>query len=227
MNFNYALFDLDMTLIDSIVPLMTSANLLAREFGLPEVTYDQVYQAEISVPNCTFETLWKDLWGRYEPAWYEAYRDHIADEEYSVMKLFPGGRETLDILAGLNVTLGLASNRDYPRKALKSMGIEHLFSVVVGEKDVAKPKPAPDMILRAVELMAAPREDVLYICDSKGDLKASAAAGVKAFSLTTGGHSASELRSLGAWRTGDRLLEVVDLFHRAEFRRALAPQLGF
>ena len=45
--FKYALFDLDMTLIDSIVPLMTSANLLADEFGLRKVNYDEVYEAEI------------------------------------------------------------------------------------------------------------------------------------------------------------------------------------
>jgi hypothetical protein len=30
--------------------------------------------------------------------------------------------------------------------------------------------------------------------------------------LTTGGHSAEEVRALGAWRAGDRLIEVVDLF---------------
>ena len=212
MRLRYAIFDLDMTLIDSIGPLMTSANLLAREFGLPEVNYDQVYQAEISVPNCTFETLWTDLWGRYEPAWYEAYRDHIADEEYAVMTLFPGGRETLETLAGLNVTLALASNRDLPRRALAALGVESLFQAVVGQLDVPRPKPAPDMLLRALELLGAKPEEAVYVGDSKGDMICAASAGVKSFAVTTGGHGRAELTALGAWRVGENLTELLEVF---------------
>ncbi len=212
MKCKYALFDLDMTLIDSIVPLMTSANLLAERYGLPKVDYDDVYRAEVSVPNCTFELLWAGLWGYYRPEWYETYRDHLTDAEYAAMELFPTGRETLEALRALGVPIGLASNRDYPRKALKSMGIEHFFQTVIGQFDVVNPKPAPDVILKAMDQMKAPAEELLYICDSTGDLKASAAAGVRAFALTTGGHSASDLQALGAWRTGDRLIEVLDAF---------------
>lgn len=210
--FKYALFDLDMTLIDSIIPLMTSANLLADEYGLRKVSYEEVYQAEVSVPNCTFESLWRDLWGRYEPVWYETYRDKFADKEYEVMELFPTGLDTLKALKELGMPLGLASNRDYPRRALKCMGIEEYFSAVVGQFDVEKAKPAPDMIFKAMELMGAPAGELLYICDSLGDLKAAEAAGVKCFSLTTGGHTAGELKKLGAHATGDKLIEVVDMF---------------
>ena len=60
--------------------------------------------------------------------------------------------------------------------------------------------------------MKAPAEELLYICDSLGDLRAAEAAGVKCFSMTTGGHSAAELKKLGAMATGDRLIEIIDLF---------------
>jgi HAD superfamily hydrolase (TIGR01509 family) len=212
MEFKYAVFDFDMTLIDSIRPLMASANLIAAEFGLPEVDYDQVRQAEIAVPNCTFEKLWEGLWGRYEPKWFEAYVDHMTDVEYKAMELYPGGRETLETLAALNVPLGLASNRNYPREALEALGIDRLFGTVVGIAEVERPKPAPDVLIRALELMKAPAGETLYVCDSTGDLKVSAAAGVRAFSMTTGGHSAAELLALGAWRVGDELAEIIPLF---------------
>ena len=212
MKLKYAIFDFDMTLIDSIVPLLTSANLLAKEFGLREVAYDEVYQAEVSVPNCTFESLWNDLWGRYDSKWLEAYQDHINDEEYKSMALYPTGRETLETLHQMKVPLGLASNRDNPRKILKVMGLEHMFQAVVGQFDVARAKPDPEMLIKTMDLMAAPRDETLYICDSTGDLKAAGAAGIKTFAMTTGGHSAETLKSLGAWKTGDRLIEVVDLF---------------
>jgi HAD superfamily hydrolase (TIGR01509 family) len=201
-----------MTLVDSIRPLLTSANLLAEEFGLPPVTYEQVYQAEISVPNCTFEKLWGQLWGRYDEAWYRAYADHLTEAEYRAMELFPGSLETLELLRAKGVGLGLASNRDVPRKPLRTLGVESFFQAVVGQYDVVNVKPAPDMILKAMELLAAKPGETLYVCDSKGDLIASKAAGVKAFAMSTGGHSKEELTKLGAWRVGDRLTEVLRCF---------------
>lgn len=210
--FKYALFDLDMTLIDSIVPLMTSANLLAEEFSLPKVNYEDVYQAEVSAPNCTFEILWQSLWGHYEPAWYETYRNKLAFKEYEVMELLPSGLDTLKSLKNKNIPIGLASNRDYPRLALKCMDIEDYFEVVIGQLDVERPKPAPDVIVKAMELMGAPANELLYICDSLGDLTAAEAAGVKCFSMTTGGHRADDLKARGAFATGDKLIEIVDLF---------------
>ena len=212
MRFNYVIFDLDMTLIDSIVPLTTGANLLAREFGLPEVSYDEVLKAEKGAPNATFELLWRGLWGRYDPAWYEAYLDRFIAREYEAMRLYPGGRETLETLHRLGVGLALASNRDLPRAPLAALGVEHLFRAVVGTRDVGRPKPAPDMLLKALELLEAEAEETLFVCDSKGDIMAAAEAGVRTFSLTTGGHSREDLAALGAWRTGDRLSEALEFF---------------
>ncbi|MDR0356336.1 MAG: HAD family hydrolase [Deltaproteobacteria bacterium] len=208
----FAIFDFDMTLVDSIKPLLTSANLLAEEFSLPKVTYDQVYLAEVSVPNCTFEKLWGQLWGSYDPKWYDAYADHLTEPEYRAMELFPGGRETLEALKAKGVGIGLASNRDTPVKPLEMLGVADFFQAVVGQLDVENVKPAPDMILKAMELLGAKPEETLYVCDSKGDLLASKAAGVKAFAMSTGGHEKEELSSLGAWRVGDKLTEVLACF---------------
>jgi len=211
--FKFAVYDLDMTLIDSIVPLMTSSNQLAKEFGLKEVTYEEVYQAEVSVPNCTMESLWTDLWGHYEPAWLEAYFDHLTEIEYQAMNLYPTGLETLETLRSLGIPQGLASNRVAPLKALKCIGIDHFFQAVVGTGDVGgKSKPAPDVVIRALELLGAPPEETLYICDSLGDLIAAAGAGVRTFSVTTGGHTAEELKAAGAYLTGEKVIEAVQHF---------------
>jgi HAD superfamily hydrolase (TIGR01509 family) len=128
------------------------------------------------------------------------------------MELFEGGRETLMALRDKGIGLGLASNRDTPDKPLKMLGIYELFKAIVGQLDVENVKPAPDMILKAMDLLGAKPDETLYVCDSKGDLIASKAAGVKAMAMTTGGHSKEELLALGAYRTGDKLTEVLSLF---------------
>jgi phosphoglycolate phosphatase-like HAD superfamily hydrolase len=70
------------------------------------------------------------------------------------------------------------------------------------------------MILKALEIMEAPSGETLYVCDSLGDIKAAGAAGVKTFSLSTGGHSREELKTAGAWKTGDGLPEILHCFRR-------------
>jgi HAD superfamily hydrolase (TIGR01509 family) len=191
---------------------MTSANLLAKEFSLPEVAYEDVYRAEVTVPNCTFEKLWEGLWGRYDPAWYQAYADHLTEPEYEAMELFGGAVETLEALSAKGVTMGLASNRDQPRKILERLGVSRFFKAVVGQFDVKNVKPAPDMILKCLELLSADPDGSLYVCDAKGDLLAAAAAGVRTFAMTTGGHDRAELSRLGADHTGERLTEVLYVF---------------
>jgi len=52
------------------------------------------------------------------------------------------------------------------------------FDLVVGIHDVARPKPAPDMIVRCLEHFALPPEQAIYVGDSSSDLEASRAAGV-------------------------------------------------
>ncbi|MDR2442309.1 MAG: HAD family hydrolase, partial [Deltaproteobacteria bacterium] len=120
--------------------------------------------------------------------------------------------ETLDTLYAKGVSLGVASNRDRPAKILAKLGIDKYFKAVVGQFDVKRVKPAPDMILKAMELLGAKPSETLYVCDSKGDITAAGAAEVKALAMTTGGHSKEELSKLGAWRTADRLKEVLACF---------------
>jgi phosphoglycolate phosphatase len=48
--------------------------------------------------------------------------------------------------------------------------------------DVARPKPAPDMLFRVAELMECRPEDMVYLGDSEYDMQAAQAAGVEFFS---------------------------------------------
>ena len=212
MGLRCAVFDLDMTLIDSSIPLMTGANLLALEFGLETVTREEVLTAEKSAPSATFESFWRALWGRYDPAWSRVYQDRLADREYEVMALYPGARKTLETLKARGIALGVASNRDWPGRALAALGLTPLFRAVVGQYDVARPKPAPDMLCRALELLGAGPEEAVYIGDSLGDIACAAAAGVKSFAVTTGGHDRAELAAQGAWRVGESLDGLLEVF---------------
>jgi phosphoglycolate phosphatase/AHBA synthesis associated protein len=51
--------------------------------------------------------------------------------------------------------------------------------LVVGGTDVPRPKPAPDMVLRACELLETPTGESLVVGDSRYDREAARAAGTR------------------------------------------------
>ena len=74
---------------------------------------------------------------------------------------------------------------------------------LVGGTDVPHPKPAPDMVLRACELVGAQPSQAVVVGDSDYDRRAAAAAATRFIGLRTGGDPRLD-------RLGDlpRLLEL-------------------
>ena len=90
----------------------------------------------------------------------------------------PGARELVEALVGRR-RLGVASNstRAWVDAVLAASGFADLFEVVVTAQDVAEPKPAPDVYLRAAELLASPASDTIALEDSPPGAAAARAAG--------------------------------------------------
>jgi HAD superfamily hydrolase (TIGR01509 family) len=90
----------------------------------------------------------------------------------------PGARELVDALAGRR-RLGVASNstRSWVDAVLAASGLADRFEVVVTAEEVAEPKPAPDVYLRAAELLGSPASDTVALEDSPPGAAAARAAG--------------------------------------------------
>src|SRR5204862_1096168 len=90
----------------------------------------------------------------------------------------PGARELLDALAGRR-RLGVASNstRAWVEAVLAASGLADRFEIVVTAEEVAEPKPAPDVYLRAAELLGSPASETIALEDSPPGAAAARAAG--------------------------------------------------
>ena len=113
-----------------------------------------------------------------------------ADEEQLrnyTPRLFQGVGETLRKMkeAGFNLCVATNGQRKVSRDLLDVLGLSNLFPVVVGSEDVAEPKPAPDMLLRACDLCGIPPRESVYFGDQLTDAEAARAAGYLA-ALTVG-----------------------------------------
>ena len=99
--------------------------------------------------------------------------------------LVPGIRE---LLGGLNGTpAGLASNAEPANidLVLDGLGLRQRFQLVVSGQEVARPKPHPDIYLRAAELLGVRAGNCIVFEDSPVGVSAGLAAGARVVGVET------------------------------------------
>jgi AHBA synthesis associated protein len=96
--------------------------------------------------------------------------------------LFDGVRETVTTLRGAGLGLAVATGKSGPRarSLLDQLGVLRLFDHVIGSDEVARPKPAPDIVLRALELLGVSAKRTVMVGDAATDMASAHGAGVAA-----------------------------------------------
>lgn len=92
----------------------------------------------------------------------------------------PGAVELVRELRELGVPVAVASNstRDLVDLALATAGLASTFDATVSSSEVENPKPAPDIYLRACELLGVPPAEAVALEDSSSGVAAAKAAGL-------------------------------------------------
>ena len=205
-----AIFDHDMTIVDSSYAIMAGFNHAARKIGLPEVSHELTMQY-IATPLPTF---CEGLLGEYRPEWIKLYRENMPEYERKLIKPFPDTVSTLTSLHDMGVKLAVVSNREYPAAALKHSGLAPYFDAIVGSDEPyghLPYKPNPAMINVLLEHMNIPCDETVYVGDADLDIVTAKAAHVRAIGITAGNFSHEEFRILGAWKSIDTLSELVHI----------------
>lgn len=195
------LFDFDMTLADSSDAIHHCTNLLAKEFGLREISHAEV-KAAIGVP---IEDSWYGFWGDFKQEWLNHYRAHFRDDEIARIKLFPSAFPTVKALKVKGKKLGVASNRRFAFRAVGETGLASLLDVIIGLEDVERAKPEPDCLIKGFEKLEVELENGIYVGDTDIDMKTATAAGIRGIGVTTGNFGAAELMAAGASLVLDEL----------------------
>ena len=205
-----AIFDHDMTIVDSSYAIMAGFNYAARKIGLPEVSHELTMQY-IATPLPTF---CEGLLGEYRPEWVKLYRENMPEYERELIKPFPDTVSTLISLHDIGVKLAVVSNREYPRSALEHSGLAPYFDAIVGAEEPwghLPYKPNPAMINTLLEHMNIPADEAVYVGDADLDIFTADAAHVRAIGITKGNFSHQDFFRLGAWKSIDSLTELVPI----------------
>ena len=142
--------------------------------------------------------IWVDFLARHNPVQtmeqlLEMKRERVVEiirREQPVFDGLPGLIKKLATQYQLAVASG--SERQVVQEVLSLEGLRGFFPVVVTSADVTRGKPAPDIFLRAAELLDVRPKDCWVIEDSKPGVAAGLAAGMQVIAITNT-HPAAEL----------------------------------
>ena len=171
---------------------MGSAELLDRLLGVDRDHGDD------EVLDTAHLTLYKQFWGR--------------------LRLLPGAVELLRACTARGLRTVLASSAsDEELDALRSaLDADDAITAATGSDDAKAGKPAPDILLAALDRVGAVAQNAVFVGDAVWDGQAAKAAQLPFVGLTCGGSSEAELRENGAvevWR------DPADLFDHIEHSR--------
>ena len=89
------------------------------------------------------------------------YREYNVANHDQLVKTFPGTYDTLETLHKRGFKLGVVSSKknDLIIRGLEICKLYKFIDVVIGYDDVENPKPAPDGILKAIEVLTEKKEE--------------------------------------------------------------------
>jgi HAD superfamily hydrolase (TIGR01509 family) len=213
-------FDVDGTLVNSIEGIQVAASRSAAMYGV-DVPLDLVRRAMDGGGSLWDLVLPEELRQDQEIVSIlrmETMRHWSTVLAQSVQPL-PGLADTLESLrmAGLRLAI-FTGSRGESFLPLQRAGLMDYFDPVVTALHVRQPKPAPDGLLQCVERMGCPAGQLVYVGDSRHDMQAARAAGMRAVGVLTGAADGAMLSLAGAERLVPDHRRLPDIL-----RPAMAP----
>jgi len=182
-------FDLDGTLVDTVQDLATGVNeaLAAVAPGVPPLPLGAVRAFVGDGAGVLIERALRhaglDLPAKQVlPVFLECYARHMLDTS----RLYPGVLEALDLLA--DRTLAVLTNKpgDLSRALLGGLGLRSRFARVWGPDDSGGRKPDPSGLRRLLAELGFTATESAMVGDSKADVAAGRAAGMRTIGVTWG-----------------------------------------
>ena len=191
-----ALFDMDGTLIDNTPYHFKSWQALYKKYGKGELSKETYYKEISGVPVTETirrvfgegrdEAQLKALLNEKEEYYREIYAPYLAP--------INGLENFLTELrnAGIKMAMGTSATVADIDFVLNKIPIRDDFEVIVNAGMVTKPKPDPQVYLKAAQGLNMPPEKCVVFEDSLAGIKSANNAGMKVVGITTG-HTAAEL----------------------------------
>lgn len=184
MNRRYqaVIFDMDGVLADSEPIYNAAMQSVLAPLGI-EVTQEH----QLAVMGSSIEDTWRYFAEAFDiesslDRLIEEYDRELRRKLAEVHETLPGVRELIAELKQRRIPLGVATSsiREWIDALLGGLGLQDAFDVAVSGREVAHPKPAPDIYLLAAQRLDVEASRCIAIEDTPRGLASAGAAGMLA-----------------------------------------------
>ncbi len=199
MKYKLIIFDLDGTLVDAYQAVALSLNYVFKKMDLPTVDHETIKR----------NVGWgdKNLLSRFVQRnkvkkALAIYRKHHRRALRHGVKFLPYARQSIFDLKRRGFKLAIASNRPsfYTKIILKHLKVLPIFDCVLCADQVARGKPAPDLLFGILKKLKLTASETLYVGDMTLDARAGQRAHMKTVIVLTGSSKRSEILPLRPYK---------------------------
>lgn len=212
MKYNTYIFDLDGTLLDTLLDLANAVNYAMRRMNYPERTVDEVRRfigngIRMLIKRAAPQDISTDDYEKTLSIFTAYYLDHIAD----FTKPYDGIIDVIKTLKKEGCKVAVVSNKaDEAAKKVVNDFFGDIFDLVVGKTDRFPSKPAPDSVLYVIETLGADKAKCVYSGDSEVDVQTAHNAGLPCVGVTWGNRDVAELIAAGAEYIAEKPQEIIE-----------------
>lgn len=201
---NAVIFDIDGTLVDTFSAYQTVFNKGIAAYGIDPIPGADLrtYLAE----GLSLRTILEKIFpASTEESTFASCREEIMklfrELEVHEVKAFPGAEELFQALRDKDIKIGIATGRmssvedEWVR--FKRLGLDRFIDAIVTSREVARRKPAPDVIVECARRLGVAPETCIAIGDTISDIIAAKAAGAMSAAVSTGHEDEDRLMKAG------------------------------
>lgn len=210
MGYQYVIFDMDGTVLDTLEDLKDAVNRSLAAHKLPQISLEQ---ARCYVGNGASRLIERAVPAGSAPELSaQVLETFKADyKKNSLVKTAPyaGILPLMERLRAKGKRLAVVSNKpDFAVQDLAEQCFSGLFDLALGQRDEIPRKPAPDMVEFCLRELGAEKTAAVYVGDSEVDVATAKNAGLDGIAVTWGFRSREELLTAGAERFADTMEDL-------------------
>jgi len=197
MTYRNIIFDFDGTITDSREDIAGAQLWVLDQLGVTTYTKEDLYPYIGKPLHETFVRLLPPSLHDRIPDATKMYSEYYPPRSLKTTRLFPGVRETLEILQREGKRLAVASTKRGTgiRRATDHFGITGFFVQLQGSEGMPF-KPDPFIVNKILTDQLWERSETLMVGDTDSDMLAGESAGVATCAVTYGSLSERELKAL-------------------------------
>jgi HAD superfamily hydrolase (TIGR01549 family) len=194
MSYSNIIFDFDGTITDSKRDIAGAQVWVLQQLGVTSFRPEDLFRHVGKTLEETFSTLLPQTLHERIPEAAKMYSEYYQPRSLETTKLFPGVKETLEILRLHGKRLAIASTKRGAgiKRATDYFGISGYFVQLQGSDGIPH-KPDPFIINKILSEQRWQRENTLMVGDTDKDVLAGKNSGVSTCGVTFGSLSEAEM----------------------------------